>query len=401
MGYRKIDDYFGRCWRLLWRFCEKAAAVTLGGTASTLGANLIVDRFGRSYGPHENLVLVAVLAILILALIIPAYFKIREDSRVWQWDTLKEHLLRRASPDCGDYYAPQIEFQIRRRDSAFKKQFTNLPAERREVILLLKQVASNKRRDSGYELSSLQSQIEIAVQQIDDKNKKFGGTQTKLRWVCFVTKYGKFVAFEDFNVFRVRVCQHHAQEYVNILNTPDTGRFVELIKWHADIYVFQRTEGIDPVNTAHTKLSFEQVIPDLLLGAITEGKSRAQVLQEMCELESDHAMLVTRRDHKPVGVISVLGLAEQLLPEKTLQEECFIEEAPDEDDESKDVSSSDEGETSGSKKDRQAEEVNVPYAADDEEDAAVNQLPNDTVTPADPAAPGAVTASLEKSAQAA
>ncbi len=200
-----------------------------------------------------------------------------------------------ATPDAG-YFTHRVFLQVDRSQANFLGQFLDVPANRKEIMLVLRQGPKKDWRGRrSYSLGIIQKQIKPLFED------KYASIRPKLQWVCFVTRRKKFVAYMPFEVFAVDVIHGHNQEYETLLNTADPTEFEKKLQEHSDDAIFPLAKRSTPT---HILNLFSTSVPD--------GSSRKKAMLTLIDKDRDEGMLVSS-DRKPVGVVSMRTLAEGLL----------------------------------------------------------------------------------------
>lgn len=207
-------------------------------------------------------------------------------------ERLAEQLAEPAQPD-QPFYTPRIYLK------APKSQYStivNVTGLRRgsEVILIAQQPGT---AEYNHSFEAIRQQIMTYVNQVTVLNKGDPSKSTKIKWVCFTTKSGCFVAFQDFSEFYGDIVESRLNQIVDILNTPSETDFrVKLREWGEQktkkTYVFHALAGV----------SFDSRIA---------GISNRDAI---CLLTSGAPFLMlVNRDCKPIGVLTIGGVAKTVL----------------------------------------------------------------------------------------
>jgi hypothetical protein len=200
---------------------------------------------------------------------------------------LLELLDRRANPD-QPIHTPRVTLQPAKYWRHI--QLRSLPRNLKELLLIAPQ---SGHQDLVYSIDTLIKQIQRIQTRLAKRN-----SQAKLKWICYTTKNGDFVAYQKFPEFWGDINESGLNQIVSILNITDATAFRNSLHHWSQ----QRTK----------KTSVFHAVGGVSFGQIPEGVSNRGALCALFDAEADNAMIVSK-DQKPVGVATVGGVAKTVL----------------------------------------------------------------------------------------
>jgi hypothetical protein len=278
------------------RALRDVAAVFAIVVVAYIAATEICGAVGRGPTlPTPSLLLALTCALS--AIFIPIYYAATRDGHARTWAAIRRKLDSRSTPDSG-YFTHRVELQTDRRKAIFLEQFLNIPRERSEILLVLRQCRkrSAKSKNRPYHMHDMTEQIQALLD-----SDTLAVARDKIKWVCFATRRGEFVAYQDFEVFVFNFIFGKKKEYEDILNIDAIDSFRERIARHR-YDEWDSKAGYDNPST----------IFGLQFDAVVEGRTKREILANLIDDKSGHRMLVSR-DRLPVGVVSIQTLVRDVL----------------------------------------------------------------------------------------
>lgn len=273
-----------------------------------LASSFIAAVHERSAWLLRNAVLTAMLSAAVSPLI---YFA----RRILHEDEWREHNQRLDAP-CRPDNDPHTAFVRIRGESSFDRLnfllgFHEVPGEAK-VLLTLRQ--TNRRWWNlmpPYSFASIRRQIE-EYEKSDIRKKK------QIDWVCFVTREDTFVAYQRYARFAADVMNGNAA-YADLLNIRKVDEFVKAVRDQKDTADQQKKKsGRVGVGT----------IPDLQVTILPDGLestlTRRQAMRILTEKGESDAMLLTKADYKPIGVVSTTELLKSTLAKDEAMQDASL-----------------------------------------------------------------------------
>jgi hypothetical protein len=215
------------------------------------------------------------------------------------WRGLRRALQRPLKPDSG--HLPQrIKLCADNTNGIFESHAKHLVGNG-EVMLILEQRSNDSKPGSDYHIKSMQEQIKY----LEDN-----GYMRRFEWVCYVTRDGECVAYQDFPRFYVGLMINKKQAYERILNITDRNAFIEELSNHR----------LD---------HFGGDIPGLRYYRIGEMIDRKESLVLMTVCGLDDPVMLQDANGRPVGVASAATLMREtfldnILPLKEQMNICEL-----------------------------------------------------------------------------
>lgn len=276
------------------RFAVKQTILILAPAIIVVGTGIFSFLFFQPIPPLQLLLIAAVSA----ALCILAYMV----SFIWQdekWREFDRRLDEPCRPDNDPYTASlDIRGESRFDRDNFVRDFNKIPCECRNVLLLLRQTQKSWwDRSFPYSVESIRRQIEA----LEDRNPE--GAR-KIKWVCFVTRYGSFAAYQAFKKFRGQIALGNAI-YADILNIREPAEFRNTLE----------KQPKEEDNRERGLAAEQNIIPNLKTGVLPNRPlTNRETMVRLLDNDWHEAMLVTTHEHKPVGIVTLSDLIKRILP---------------------------------------------------------------------------------------
>jgi hypothetical protein len=117
----------------------------------------------------------------------------------------------------------------------------------------------------------------------------------KIKWVCFTSSHGTFAAYQPFGKFRAQIAIGNVA-YAKLLNQEQTPAFYALIEHH------RKEEG----KLKNGLPADANTIPGLEIGMLPDlPLINREVLVLLQNYKWNEAMLVTPRERKPIGMVTL------------------------------------------------------------------------------------------------
>jgi len=256
-------------------------------------------------------VFVAIVAGFTAALLVSTF----RNHRIKLSDRLIERLAERVRPD-GGLDADQAPFRQkdpRWLDDGKSRQYENLDQPSKKAVRWMAVVwqASNPPY-SQHTIDCLREQIDALETKIADLKMESAraGEPSQVpavEWVCFVSKTGKFGAFQDYRIFRYQIRQKRNASYLALLNAVTEDEFTKAIEDNITRSDPQTDENVPPQY-------YSDAIPGLQKFSIEKGKTNEDALKDMAAGNKIRAMLISNTEAaEPRGVITLKELAERML----------------------------------------------------------------------------------------
>jgi hypothetical protein len=151
-----------------------------------------------------------------------------------------------------------------------------------------------------YDKASVSDQLKMLWKRLEDRKQSL----SCLKWICFTTRSGKFVAYQPHYVFAHEIVYKGVNKSIDILNTYEEDKFRNEI-----------VESVDhPESASHAPFDFlREAWSDSAHEHVTTREA-LKVLLSASDWTKDHMMLVSY-DDKPVGVVSLRALVQRIFRE--------------------------------------------------------------------------------------